>query len=118
MRNSSDYLGIRINKELYEDFKQYCKGREISVAFAMELLADECIKRKKAPFPLGVTNDANLKYSGNESRQSLILEKNKKELFQIICENDIGLKMSNVVKAYMIYCVTYRPKLPYSFDKN
>ena len=44
--------------------------------------------------------------------------KNKKELFQIICENDIGLKMSNVVKAFMIYCVTYSPKLPYSFDKN
>lgn len=118
MGNTTDYLGIRISKDLYEDFKKYCKSRDISVACAMELLADECIKRKNVPFSLGSANEANLKYSGSESRQSLLLERNKREMFQTVCEEHICLKMSNVVKAFMVYCITYRPKLPYSFDKN
>ena len=114
MGNSTDYLGLRVNKDLYEDFKIYCKKREISVAFALELLADECIKLKKLPFILDV-NEANLKYDGNEARKSVFLERSHREEFQSVCENNICLKMSNVVKAFMIYCVTYSPKLPYSF---
>lgn len=118
MGNITDYLGIRVSKDLYEDFKEYCKHRDISVAFSIELLVDECIKRQNVPFSIGSSNESNIKYSGNESRKSILLERNKRELFQKVCDEHICLKMSNVVKAFMIYCVTYNPKLPYSFDKD
>ena len=118
MGNSTNYLSVRISKELYGEFKDYCKSRDISIAFAMELLVDECIKHKNVPFSLWSYNEANLKYSGNESRQSIFIENDKREMFREICEEHICLKMANVVKAFMIYCVTYRPKLPYSFDRS
>ena len=115
MGTGTDYLGIRINSCLYEDFKEYCKEKDISVSFAITLLADECIKSKKVPFTIGCSNEANLKYSGNESRKSILFEKNKREQFQNVCEEKICLKMSNVVKAFMIHCVINNPNLPYSF---
>ena len=118
MGNSTNYLSVRISKELYGEFKDYCKSRDISIAFAMELLVDDCIKNKNVPFSLGSYNEAYLKYSGNESRQSIFIESDKREMFREICEEQICLKMANVVKAFMVYCVTYKPKLPYSFDKN
>ena len=130
MGNSTDYLGIRLSKELYEDFKAYCKRRNLSVAGAIELLADECIKKNNVPFALGVSNEANLRYEvwrektadgkekTNEARKSIFLERSRREAFQKVCEEKICLKMSNVVKAFMIYCVTCEPKLPYSFDSK
>ena len=118
MGNNTNYLSVRISKELYGEFKNYCKEREISISFAMELLVDECIKNKNVPFPLGSYNEANLKFSSNESRQSILMDSDKREQFRELCEEHICLKMANVVKAFMIYCVTYRPKLPYSFDKT
>ncbi len=118
MGNSTNYLSVRISKELYGEFKDYCKERGISIAFAMELLVDECLKNKNVPFSLGSYNEANLKYSGSESRQSIFIESDKREQFREICEEHICLKMANVVKAFMVYCVTYRPKLPYSFDRT
>ena len=130
MGNSTDYLGIRLSKELYADFMTYCKTNKISVAYAIELLADECIKRNNVPFSLGVSNDANLKYEvwrkktedgktiTNEARKSIFFERNKREDFQKICEDKIGLKMSNVVKAFMVYCITNEPPLPYSFENK
>lgn len=117
MAKSTDYLGIRISTELYEDFKKYCKSREISIAFAVELLVDECIKNKNLPFLMGAHDDV-LKYNGTESRKSIYLERSKRELFQEVCEKNIYLKMSNVVKAFMVYCVINNPMLPYSFDKR
>ena len=117
MGNNTNYLSVRISQDLYGQFKDYCKSRNISIAFAMELLVDECIKNKNVPFSIGSENEANLRYSGNESRQSIFIESSKREHFRLICEDYICLKMANVVKAFMIYCVTYKPMLPYSFDR-
>lgn len=118
MEKSTDYLGIRLNKELYDDFKSYCKERNISITFAIELLVDECIINKKVPFALGESSDHNLKYGDSLARKSLAMSRSKRDKFQKICEEKLCLSMASVIKAFMVYCVEHKPKLPYSFEKT
>ena len=118
MEKSTDYIGIRLSKNLYEDFKEYCKSREISITFAMELLVDECIMNNRIPFALGESSEHYLKYSDSQARKSLFMARSKRDKFQSLCEDKLCLSMAGVIKAYMVYCVEHKPKLPYSFKKT
>ncbi len=118
MEKSTDYVSIRLSKALYDDFKMYCKSREISITFAMELFIDECIKNDSIPFTLGELSEQNIKYSNSQARKSLFMPRNKRDKFQNICDYRLCLSMAGVIKAYMVYCIEHKPKLPYSFEKT
>ena len=118
MEKSTDYIGVRLSKALYDDFKIYCKSRELSITFAMKLFVDECIKNNYIPFTLGESIENNIKYSDSQARKSLYMSRNKRDKFQSICEDKFCLSMAGVIKAYMVYCIVHRPKLPYSFEKT
>lgn len=109
----TDYLSLRLNKKLKEDFYAFCKKKGIPVGTLIKLLAKEVIQNGKAPF--SVMGDRNYP-DENLTVISIRMDPQTKENFSAACE-EFGLPMSIVIRAFMDYCITNN-SIPFEIGKT
>ena len=101
----SEYLSLRVNKNLKDDFNAVCKKRGYTPSRAVRLFCINYIKDKKAPYP-DMLNRIR-KYSDEDlERVGFRIVKAVRSDFQAICKENGEDKMSNVIRAFMDYCAT------------
>lgn len=99
---ATNYLSLRLNDKLKEDFYAFCKKKGIPVGTLIKLLAREIIENGKPPF--SVMADKNYP-DDNLIVISIRMDPQTKENFSAACEK-FGLPMSVIIRAFMDYCIT------------
>lgn len=98
---ASNYLSLRMNKDLKDDFYGFCKSKGFTAGRALKYFSHQFVKAKKLPFSI----DEETKYpEDNFVRCTIYLDHATKQAFSDACD-EYGLPMSIVVRAYMNYCV-------------
>ena len=105
----SDYMSIRIDKVLKEDFYAFCKKCGMTVSGAVNYLIRRTIREEKLPFDVSVGKDDDV-YGMDEGgdpqilRVSIRVDKEVRNEFAKICKN-IGFPMGRIIKMFMKKCV-------------
>lgn len=100
----SDYLSLRIEPKLKEDFYKFCDNSSISVSFAVNQLALKCIMKGSIPFKVKVLEYKIDNESGETYRISIRMKKEVREGFSIVCQK-AGIPMSTAAKIFMRQCI-------------
>lgn len=99
---ATNYLSLRLNDRLKEDFYAFCKKKRIPVGMLIKLLAKEIIEKGEPPF--SVMADKNYP-DDNLIVISIRIDPQTKENFSAACDK-FGLPMSVIIRAFMDYCIT------------
>jgi len=112
VKESNDYLGMRLNEKLKNDFDVFCRGIGLKSSQVIKLFVVYCVERNEIPFNSSKfdTVEADDKYL----RVSIRLSSELRQKFSDVC-GKYGLPMSVFVRDFMQECVT-KNKLP--FDLN
>lgn len=100
---NNEYLSVRVDSKLKNDFFGFCQNSGISVSAAVNMLARKCIDAGSLPFVVNVV-DYDTKQSGESVRISIRMKRERRDGFSGICDK-IGVPMSTVVKMFMLQCV-------------
>ena len=99
----NEYLSVRIEPMLKNDFYEFCSKSGISVSAAVNQLALKSIEKGSIPFTVHVI-DYDLKKSGETHRISIRMKTELRNGFSDVCTRT-GIPMSTVVKIFMLQCV-------------
>lgn len=108
----SDYLSLRIEPKLKEDFYHFCDNSGISVSFAVNQLALKSIAKGTIPFKVRILDYKIDNESGETCRISIRMKKEVREGFSSVCQK-AGIPMSTAVKIFMRQCIE---KQEFPFD--
>lgn len=101
--NKNDYLCIRIDRKLKDDFAEFCSKSGISMSAAVNQLVVASKKEGAIPFTVRV-----VEYETNMpkelTRASIRVKPSLRQDFMGICDR-IGIPMSTVVKMFMMQCL-------------
>ncbi len=115
-KNVSEYMSIRLDKTVKNEFYTFCQNCGMTVSFAVNLLVNKTVEEGKIPFEIATVNEPMGAYEGGEPqmlRASIRIDKEQREKFQQVC-NGVGVPMSRLVKMYMLNCIRSQ-KIPFSF---
>lgn len=99
----NEYLSIRIEPQLKDDFYTFCKKSGISVSAAINQLAVKSVEKAAIPFVIKVV-DYDIKREGNLKRISIRMKLELRQGFSEVCSKN-GIPMSTVIKMFMMQCV-------------
>lgn len=103
MKNAG--LTIRVDKQLKEDFSEFCDKSGISLSSAVTHLASVIIRDGKIPFVIKMVDyDNKIKGNKNDVRIMLRISDEVKANFSKICDT-LGVSKSTVIKIFMMQCV-------------
>lgn len=106
--SNTEFLTIKINGILKNDFQKFCKGIGISVNSAIKLLVKRCISEKRIFFEIVSPDDLQLEawsMTGQDNKISIRIEEDLRMQFLKTCKEDIGTPMSTVIRLFMIQCI-------------
>lgn len=112
---------IKINSKLKDEFQRFCKGMGMSSSAVIMLLVRKCVSERSLPFelilpdhppnlPIG-TNEA--MYWDQDDKMSIRIDGDLKARFRKVCDEDLNMLMSVLVKAFMVQCIA-KGRLPFS----
>lgn len=103
MKNTG--LTIRVDKNLKNDFAEFCEKSGISVSAAINQLAVASINKGKIPFVISMVDyDRKNKSSKDITRVLVRIKDDLKSGFAKVCK-DSGISMATVIKMFMLQCV-------------
>lgn len=103
MGTKNEYLSVRINKKLKQDFYEFCNKSGISASAAVNQLALKCVEKGSIPFVVHVV-DYDMGKKGDSIRTSIRMKSDLREDFSKVCAKT-GIPMGTVVKMFMLQCI-------------
>ena len=106
-KDVNEYLSIRLNKNVKDEFETFCDSCGMTVSGAINLLVKKTIEERKIPFQISTMNEPIGAYEGGEPqtlRTSVRIDKRQREQFAEVCQS-VGVPMSRLVKMFMLNCL-------------
>lgn len=108
-KKAADYLSLRVNAQLKDDFYNLCKREGTMAGRVIKLFAKQFSENCNMQF--SPTGDRS--YSDDDQiRISVFIEAENRQRFSAACE-EYGLPMSSIVRSFMDDCVTNN-RLPFN----
>lgn len=110
----NEYMSIRLEKTLKENFEAFCESCGITVSGAISMLVKHTINEQKIPFRISATPEVMGIHEGGKKqieRISIRIDKEHREEFSKVCKH-IGVPMGRIVKMFMANCLN-NGKLPF-----
>ena len=101
--DKTEYLSLRVNAELKDEFYSYCKERGFTMGNAIKLFVYQFAKNGELPFSLSRPLSEEF-LSENTKRISIYMDGSTKKKFLRSCKK-YGVPMSIILRAFMDYCV-------------
>lgn len=101
--SNNEYLSLKIEAQLKDDFYNFCKRSGISASAAVNQLAVKSFETDSIPFVIKALN-YDLKRDGNSKRISVRMKPELRQGFSEICTKK-GIPMSTVIKIFMMQCI-------------
>lgn len=99
--NMADYLSLRVNPDLKEDFYKFCRSKGLTAGKVIKFFAKQFTKTGIIPFSL----DEDRSYTDEGLvRISIHMDDDTRQGFATAC-SEYGLPMSVIVRGYMDFCV-------------
>ncbi len=114
----NEFITIRCEEGLKKSFEKFCADCGMTVSGAVTMLVRNAIKEQRIPF--AVDSSAPFSVCGfydGGSKQSVAynvrVDKKIRDEYKTVCEEEIGMGMSRLIKIFMLHCVK-NGKLPFS----
>lgn len=111
---------VKINSKLKDEFQRFCRGMGMSSSAVIMLLVRKCVSDRSLPFDLILPNrlfpdfsSFEAMYFDQEDKMSIRIDGDLKARFRKVCDEDLNMLMSVLIKAFMIQCIA-KGRLPFS----
>ena len=101
-KNPGVLVSVTMDRVLKEGFSALCSSCGVSESSAVRMLAEQTIEEQGLPFLVKQYPAWEKKFSGEIVKTSFYLDRETKAAFKTACHDDVGMSMSQLIKAFML----------------